>query len=78
MDLNTTMDVRSPQIFPTDAPNQWTPASSTAYAGKALMGPTPPNMKGGRRSRRRQSRRRQSRQSNRNKNQSKKSRRSRR
>ena len=39
----------SPQIFPTDAPNQWTPQSSTAYAGKALMGPTPANMSGGRR-----------------------------
>jgi len=39
----------SPQIFPTDAPNQWTPQSSYAYAGKALMGPTPANMSGGRR-----------------------------
>ena len=39
----------SPQIFPTDAPNQWTPQSSYAYAGKALMGPTPANLNGGRR-----------------------------
>jgi|LauGreDrversion4_2_1035121.scaffolds.fasta_scaffold08195_5 hypothetical protein len=39
----------TPQIFPTDAPNQWTPQSSYAYAGKALMGPTPANMSGGRR-----------------------------
>ena len=68
---NTTMNVRSPQIFPTgDAPNQWTPESSYRYAGPALMGPTPPNMKGGRRSRRRQSRR--------SRKQNKKSRRSRR
>ena len=51
MDLNTTRNL-SPQIFPTDAPNQWTPASSYAYAGKALMGPVPPNLAGGRKSRR--------------------------
>jgi len=61
----------SSQLFPTDAPNQWTPASSTAYAGPGLMGSTPPNMAGGRRSRRRWSRK-QSRK------QSRKSRRSRR
>lgn len=71
MDLNTTTNIRSPQIFPTDAPNQWTPASSYAYAGKALMGPVPPNLAGGRRSRR-------YRKSRRARKQSRKSRRSRR
>jgi len=48
VDYDTKTNI-SPQIFPTDAPNQWTPQSSTAYAGKALMGPTPANMSGGRR-----------------------------
>jgi hypothetical protein len=48
IDLNT-----SSQLFPTDAPTQWTPASSTAYAGPGLMGAAPPNMAGGRSKRRR-------------------------
>ena len=69
------MDTRpSSQLFPTTAPTQWTPASSTAYAGPGLMGPAPPNMSGGRRSRRYRTSRRSRKQSRR----SRKSRRSRR
>ena len=50
------MESNPSQIFPTTAPTQWTPASSTAYAGPGLMGPAPPNMAGGRRRRSRRSR----------------------
>jgi hypothetical protein len=67
------MESNASQIFPTTAPTQWTPASSTAYAGAGLMGPTPPNMAGGRRRRSRRSRT-----SRRSRKQSRRSRRSRR
>ena len=68
------MESNPSQLFPTTAPTQWTPASSTAYAGPGLMGPAPPNITTG--GRRRRSRR--SRTSRRSRKQSRKSRRSRR
>jgi hypothetical protein len=46
-----------PHIYSSMPTRVQTPEQAMNYAGKALMGPTPPVLSGGRRSRRRQSRR---------------------
>ena len=54
-DWNSTTN--QPHINSTMPTRVQTPEQAMNYAGKALMGPTPPVLSGGRRSRRRQSRR---------------------
>lgn len=56
-DWNSTTN--QPHIYSSMPTRVQTPEQATNYAGKALMGPTPPVLAGGRRSRR-HSRRRQS------------------
>jgi hypothetical protein len=46
-----------PHVYSSMPTRVQTPEQSMNYAGKALMGPTPPVLSGGKRSRRRQSRR---------------------
>jgi hypothetical protein len=46
-----------PRVYSSMPTRVQTPEQAMNYAGKALMGPTPPVLSGGRRSRRRQSRR---------------------
>lgn len=54
-DWNSTTN--QPHIYSSMPTPVQTPEQAYNYAGKALMGPTPPVLAGGRRSRRRQSRR---------------------
>ncbi len=46
-----------PHVYSSMPTRVQTPEQAMNYAGKALMGPTPPVLSGGKRSRRRQSRR---------------------
>jgi hypothetical protein len=56
-DWNSTTN--QPRIYSSMPTRVQTPEQAMNYAGKALMGSTPPVLSGGRRSKRRQSRRRQ-------------------